>query len=442
MTEKVLDSLKKIGNYTKANFLLAVSGGVDSMVLLDVFKTLGVTFSIAHCNFQLRGKESDLDEELVVKIAKRHRVHCFCESFETQLYKQQKGISIQMAARDLRYSWFKELTSKHRFDFVVTAHHLDDNIETIFLNLVRGTGIKGIVGMNMLNQSTFRPMLDVSKEEILEYAKINNIEFRDDESNKTDGYKRNKIRNQILPLFQELNPNFIETMRNNISHLNDATDFYKKSIEEELNILLKIDSNKNICISITELLKSQTPKLLLFEFLNKYGFNTSQVDDLYTLISSDTPTGKHFFSNSYNLLVNRNEIIISTYKQMPADSILINNQDNFVTYANKLTLKKLPVSKIELNSNSDYAFLDADKVKFPLLLRKWKPGDKFVPLGMTGKKKVSDFLIDSKVSKFAKEKIYVLETNGRICWIIGQRIDDNFKITSETKNVLRLTVED
>ncbi len=441
MINKVTDSLNQLTDFKQCRFLLAVSGGVDSMVLLQIFNSLKLDFSVAHCNFNLRADESDLDEKLVRETCELIEVEYFVKQFETMGYKNEKGISTQMAARDLRYNWFAELVKEKKVDFIVTAHHLDDNIETVFLNLARGTGIRGISGMEISNGEIFRPMLKISKKEIVAYAVNHQIEYREDASNASNDYKRNKLRNQILPLFQELNPSFVETMGNNISQLREVNNFYKKSIGKELKNIVKNSINSNTKISTKSLMESTLPKLSLYEILSSYEFNSTQAEEVFLVLSNANSVGKEFISPSYRLIVDRNELIISPKKSEKEESILINNGEKFVTYSNKLSLKRLPVSSIELNSDSKNAFLDADKIKFPLLLRRWKKGDRFCPLGMVGKKKVSDFLIDEKISRIEKDEVFVLETNGNICWLVGYRIDDNYKITPNTKNVLKLTLK-
>ena len=422
------------------HFLIAVSGGVDSMVLLDLFCSMKLKISVAHCNFGLRGAHSDLDQQLVEKICAKHQIPCFVKQINLDSYKTEHQVSTQMAARELRYSWFSDLMSEGNGELLATAHHLDDSIETMFLNLSRGTGIEGLKGIRSLSNQVVRPLIHVSKEEIREYANENIVEFREDVSNSSNAYKRNKIRNEILPIFKEINPTFSKTMASNLSHISEALEFYNSVMEEKKKAICILE-NEVLQINIEQLIHSESNRLLLFEILKEFGFDRSQTDKLFALLRTEFSVGKEFFTASHRLLVDRAIIFVKEIEETKNETFILNNENKFVTFDLELTFNQIPIGEIDLLTESHIAFLDADKIKYPLYLRKWKEGDKFRPLGMLGKKKVSDFLIDKKLSRIEKEKTWVLLSEEKIFWIVGHRIDNSFKLTDSTKTVLKITFE-
>jgi tRNA(Ile)-lysidine synthase len=438
MLAKLKLSLSEIEDYQNKKFLLAVSGGVDSMVLLSLFSELGLNFSVAHCNFKLREIEADKDQKFVKQSAIDKKVQFYTINFDTLAYKKENKLSVQMAARDLRYNWFDEIKNTHGYNYIVTAHHLDDNVETVLLNLTRGTGINGIVGMKSISNFIFRPLLKISKQKIREFTDKNKVEFREDQSNLSNDYKRNKIRNQIMPLFQEMNPSFTETMGQNIEHFDSINSIYTKAVEKQLSDFMIKTKGECFFVNI-EKIKNQTQ--IFYEFLKRFNYNYSQVLQLNSSLVEGNGTGKYFYSSTHKLLIDRKELILSPNINTDEVTVTINKIDNVVTYPIQLTFNEVQKEKFELILDNSHAFLDADKLTYPLELRRWKKGDSFSPFGMVGKKKISDYLIDKKVSRIEKEKTYVLVSNDEIVWLIGQRISDNYKVSTTTNRVLNIILQ-
>ena len=438
MLEKTKLKLSNLYDYQSKNYLLAVSGGVDSMVLISVFQKLGLNFGVAHCNFQLREIEADLDTKLVEKTTSNLNKEFFKIYFETTKYAVENNISTQMAARDLRYSWFDKIATKNNYDYIVTAHHLNDQVETILLNLTRGTGIDGITGIKFLNKNIIRPLLSISKQEILAFAKKENIEYRNDKSNLSNKYKRNSIRNQVIPLLEELNPSFLKTMEKNIENFNSVAKVYTKSIEKELSNGLITTKNENFYIHLERLKNSSNPINLLYEFIKRYGFNYSDSEQIIKSISGNYKSGKLFYSTLHSILIDRKNLILSPIKETINNEFLISEEKKNVTFPVKLTLKKLKKEELEIVAHKKVAFFDYSILQFPLLIRKWKPGDYFYPFGGHGRKKLSDYFIDNKFSLLEKEKTYVLVSADEIIWVIGHRSSDKYKISSKTNQILKV----
>ena len=417
--------------------LLAVSGGVDSMVLLHLFEKSGFEYGIAHCNFKLRGDESDADEEFVKTQVLIHGVPAFFETFETKEYANIHGISIEMAARELRYEFFEKVRIENGFDFIATAHHQDDLIETFFLNLSRKTGIKGLTGIKEKAGTIIRPLLFAGRGEIENYATEHYIEFREDSSNSEVVFQRNFLRHKILPLFSELNPSFKKNILASIENLKDAEQVYSGFLQSDKKEVVSENKNETV-INIEGLRKTSFQKILLFEILSAFNFNATVVDEIFKSFS--TESGKQFFSKTHRAVKDRKELFIS----------LITNEDSKIFYIEKddielfeplnITIEKLRGENFKIIRNVKVACLDSDEIEFPLLIRKWKQGDYFQPLGMTGFKKVSDFFIDQKIPIHEKENIWILCSGKKIIWIMGQRIDNRFKITSKTTNVLKIEI--
>lgn len=440
MKEELQHNLKELNVSKNSKFILAVSGGVDSMVLLDIFHSARLNFVVAHCNFGLRGQDSERDQELVTGICEVKGITCFVKQIHLDQYKKTAGVSTQMAARDLRYSWFKELMALHHCDFLVTGHHLNDSIETALLNIARGTGIEGIKGIPMISNDLFRPLINTSKSELRKYAKVNQVLYREDKSNSSNDYKRNKMRNEVLPIFEEINPNFVGTMKNNLSHFREAFEFYKISMDAMI-ASISVTNEKGLSIRREELLQCNNSSLVLFEALKSFGFDRSQVNDILESISKGHFVGKEFFTQSYRLLIDRSLIFVQRIEEQKNEIITIKNQNKVETFGLELTFNQFPMGDFDLLTDSKFAFLDADKLTYPLELRKWQQGDRFRPFGMRGKKKVSDFLIDKKLSRIEKENTWVLLSNNQIFWVVGHRIDDSFKLTDSSKTVLKITFE-
>ncbi len=440
MKKEVKQQFAESGVSEDSQFLLAVSGGVDSMVLLDLFCTLKLNCVVAHCNFGLRGIDSDQDETLVNEVCSENGVQFYSKKISLDSYKKENHVSTQMAARELRYQWFGELMKELKCDYLVTAHHFDDSIETFLLNLSRGTGIEGLLGIKSLSQGVFRPLISSTKTEVRQYAKTHQVKYREDASNSSDAYKRNKIRNHVIPVLNELNTSFSQTMHSNLNNLKEVASFYNDSMNHLFQSLIsEKDGRMEICIE--KLIGQQHKELLLFEGLRKYGFDRSQTDQMIEVLEGKQPIGKQFFSPTHRLLLDRVSIFIEEISEQKNEIFVLNNQNKFVTSQVKLTFKQIPIDEVELLPNSHYAFLDSDKIEFPIVLRKWKEGDKFRPFGMRGKKKVSDFLIDKKLSRMQKENTWVLLSNNQIFWVVGHRIDDSFKLTDSSNTILKVTFE-
>jgi len=418
--------------------LLTVSGGPDSVVLCELFYRAKYNFGIAHCNFHLRGKESDEDEIFVRDLAKKYNVQFYVKHFNTKKYAKDNHISIEMAARDLRYNWFFELLKKEKYKYIATGHHLDDQIETFFINIIRGTGIAGLHGIISKQNNIIRPLLFAYRNDIEAFLKKNNIPFRTDSTNNSVKFMRNKFRNLILPQLYQINKNYKKTIINDIERLKDAEFIYKTKINEvKKNILIK--EGKNILIPIEKLKELNPLRTYLFEFLSSYNFNFSTVEDIISRL--DDISGKQFFSSSHRLIKDREYLIISELdKKSEANAIefFINENDLFINTPVSLKFKKLIYNKDFIISKDKFiACFDKDKLKFPLQIRKWEKGDYFYPFGMNKKKKLSDFFIDEKFSLLEKEKIWLLCSDNDIVWIIGKRIDNRFRIRNNTKNIFQ-----
>ena len=423
--------------------LLTVSGGIDSVVMCELFHKAGLKFGIAHCNFQLRGDESDGDENFVEELAEKYKVKFHSVSFDTSAFAKKNKLSIQVAARQLRYQWFEEIREQFDYKYLATAHHQNDSIETFFINLIRGTGIAGLHGILPKQNNIIRPLLFVTKEQIELFAKKNKLKHREDSSNASDKYVRNKIRHQLIPLLKELNPNIHQTIAEDIQRLSDTEKVYKKEIENKRSKIVK--KNKNtIRISIKEIQKLKPRVAYLFEFLRPMGFNSATIAEI--IISLDGISGKQFFSSTHRLIKDRDFLIIEpnetlnikkiSEKKKEANYFIKKSQKNLIAEKLKLNFKSIAKTiNYKLKTTNESASIDFDKLQFPLEIRKWEKGDTFYPLGMKGKKKLSDFFIDKKISIPEKENTLLLISKGKIVWVIGLRMDDRFKITDKTKKI-------
>jgi tRNA(Ile)-lysidine synthase len=426
--------------------LVAVSGGVDSMVLCHVLNKLNYKFSIAHFNFQLRGKESEEDEQFVTDYALKSGISFHKKRFNTEGYALENKIGTQEAARDLRYQWFEELTQLFDYQYIITAHHATDNIETVLFNFSNGTGLRGMKGILPKNKKIVRPLLWAKKSDITAFAKSEKIEYREDSSNSTEKYTRNYIRHKILPEFKNLNPNFENTASENIQRFKEAhdlLDFFienvKKDFAQTIDNQYFIDKNK--------LQTYPSVTTLLFEILRNYGFNNSQVQDILWKNDTSPKVGAKFYSADYELLIDRDFYILREKKVentegVHDDFLYINQNDALANIHNlSFTMRHSFESNIVLEKKENTAQFDFDTLSFPLKLRRWQLGDFFHPLGMKGKKqKLSDYFAHNKLSNFDKEKIWILETHkGEICWILGHRMDDRFKLKSDTKHCFSIS---
>ena len=424
--------------------LLAVSGGVDSVVMVQLFKDAGYNFGIAHVNFGLRGEESDGDEIFVKNLADQAGVPCYVKHFDTKKYASGLKISIQMAARDLRYAWFEELLNEHGYSYVATAHHLDDQAETFFINLLRGTGISGMHGILPKQGKIIRPLMFTTREKIISVATDLNLEWREDRSNKSRKYLRNKLRLDVLAELYKINPLFSYKLNESISHLRDVETIYNSHIAGVTADLVQ-HTPAGILISIDWVYDYEPHNTYLYELLKPYGFSYPVVKEIVR--SLDTFSGKIFYSPTHRLLRDRENFIIQPLADLNSDHF---NGEVFYLEKEILNIEHpvclcthqtdniidLPMGKASI------ACLDMDKLKFPLKLRKWEKGDWFMPLGLKGKKKLSDFFINQKLSLAEKEKTWLLLSGDDIVWVIGKRIDNRFRITPKTKKAFVISSVD
>lgn len=411
--------------------LLAVSGGIDSMVLCELFRNSGSNMSLAHCNFKLRQSESDADQAFVQNYAKTNKIQIFTSSFDTEAFAADHKLSIQMAARQLRYLWFNELSEAHHFDYILTAHHADDNLETFLINFSRGTGIDGLTGIPQQNGKIIRPLLAFSRSDIEQYATENNIQWREDSSNASDKYMRNKIRHELVPILKSLNPDFLQSFQATSNHLQQA-----QSMAEDAAVLVRkeivIEKEDKLIFKILDLKRLPNYQAYLYQWLKDFGFTAWS--DIYDLV--DAQSGKQVFSPDFVLLKDR-EILILTSKVASDSKAPYWIDENVETLKIPINLSFSKAGNIQ-DATNDCIFVDADKLEFPLQIRKWEQGDYFHPFGMAGKKKVSKFFKDEKIAVTDKSGLWILLSGNAIVWIIGKRMDDRFKITHTTKNILRI----
>jgi tRNA(Ile)-lysidine synthase len=421
--------------FTKQDALLvAVSGGVDSMVLCELLKQNGFIFSVVHCNFKLRGPDSNGDEQFVKEYCIQNKLPFFSRSFDTKVFAEKNKLSIQMAARDLRYAFFDELMTEKKFNYLLTAHHLNDNIETFFINLLRGAGMNGLKGINEKKGHKVRPLLPFTKDQIIAFAKQHKIAFRTDSSNSDDKYVRNYLRLNVLPKFKEINPRFEDTLKKELELFERYTNFITAHFQIEKNKVVEIQGD-GIRINISLLLKSEDPELLLFEILKDYQFNSGSISQI--LESTKGIPGKIFTSDQFELVKDREHLIIQKKTSDLISETIIEAGIEEVSKPVHLKFTKAEAFKNEMNTG--VAYLNADKLIYPLKIRTWQKGDKFKPLGMTGYKKLSDLFVDLKLDHFAKNKVLILENgNKEIIWVLNTRLDERYKITENTKQILRL----
>lgn len=420
--------------------LVALSGGADSVALLRVLLRLGYRCDAAHCNFHLRGEESNRDEEFCRTLCRQLGVALHITHFDTQAYARQKGISIEMAARDLRYAWFDELCCEHDYTRVAVAHHCDDSVETLLLNLVRGTGLAGLTGISSRNGRVVRPLLSVGREEIVAYLKVLDQEYVTDSTNLQDEFVRNKIRLQILPLLEKINPQVREKISATIDHLRGVKTIYEKSVQEAL---ARVSLNGGHALDIPALMAEVDPRTILFEWLHPYGFVSAQVDDVFRSLTGES--GRRFSNGVWELLKDRDILLLRSHQlegedkcrlsvhQVPAEVPLAQGS---ILVVNRFFLSP----DYQISRMANVATLDAAQVEFPLTIRPWQMGDKFAPFGMKGKKKlVSDLLTDLKLSRFEKEaQLIVADARGRILWVVGRRTDERARVTEQTKEIIEI----
>jgi tRNA(Ile)-lysidine synthase len=436
--------------------ILALSGGIDSMVLADLLLKTKVEFVAAHCNFHLRGEESDGDEKFVRDYAERNGIQCFVKHFETEKYAEKTGISIEMAARDLRYSWFEELRQQLNYDKIAVAHHADDQAETFFINLLRGAGLNGLKGMKPQNGVIIRPLLWVSREQIRRYAAENHIIWREDHTNAESVYLRNKIRNRLLPAFDELHPEARQGLYKSLEHLSAENELYRSLLKEKLAQIVEQGGDvqrfpysafldcfvpRNDAKRLSE---AKVPEpvegpgysfQLLFEWLRQYGFNTDQCRFIFEAM--ETGVGNKYYSPTHQLIIGRNELQLSEINPVEEVEVQIGvGEEEIVSPVHLCFSKWEKNADFVIDKSPNMAQLDFDKLKFPLTLRHWRHGDRFHPLGMKGSKLLSDFFVDQKFTDVQKKNVFLLvSAENEILWVVGYRIDDRFKVTNSTKTL-------
>jgi tRNA(Ile)-lysidine synthase len=436
MLEQFLNHIEQNDLCEKSDaILLAVSGGVDSMAMLYLFREAGFRIGVAHCNFQLRGKESEADEEFVREVCKELDVPFYSRRFETEAFAWENTLSIQMAARELRYAWFEELLVKNKYRCLATGHHFDDSMETILLNLTRGSATDGLAGIPIKNGNVIRPLLFASRKQIEKYAAMKGLVWREDLSNMTDDYQRNFIRHQVVPKLKELNPSLeltwqsgIEKIHGDLALLHHAFADWKKQFITE--------SVERITIQKIAFVSFARGGSLLWRYIKSFGFNFEQSKEIISSLYGQP--GKRFFSSSHLLVVDRDLLIITSIQHDWHEVLIEKGQLQSILGPWRLQMEI--VRELPELINEYEAYLEESMVTFPITWRKWKAGDSFVPLGMEHKKKLSDFFIDRKVSMADKELVTLLESDGKIVWVAGHRIDDRFKVTSKTTSIAKFTL--
>jgi len=427
----------KLSILKESKLIIAISGGIDSVVLAKLCQSLELNFALAHCNFNLRAEESDKDEAFVVAFAEQLEVEVFVQNFDTLAYADQNKCSIQMAARELRYDWFAELAQHLNYDYILTAHHADDNLETFLINFTRGTGLNGLTGIPMVNGNIVRPLLPFSRLQIETFTQKENITWREDASNASRKYLRNKLRHEVVPVLKQINPKLLNSFQNTLTNLSDTADIVRESLSAVLKkALVSKDENSNT-YRVSELKKLNNPKAYLFEIFKSYGF--TEWNDIVDLL--DAQSGKLIQSNSHRLIKHREYLILTGLKdsELSEVRILIREQD----YEVEIPSGTLIIQSIKYidSENDNVLYIDKEKVSFPLELRLWKEGDFFQPLGMNGKKKLSKYLKDEKFSLVEKEKTWLLTSNKNVVWVVGKRADDRFKVTKETHSILKIELK-
>ncbi len=420
--------------------LLAVSGGADSAVLCALCAAAGLKFAVAHCNFQLRGAESDRDETFVRSLGNKYKVQLFVKQFDTIAVSVHKKKGIEETARDLRYDWFAELLKTDpSFKFLLTAHHADDNTETVLMNFFRGTGIKGLRGIKPKNGNIVRPFLFASSTMIREYASTNNIAFVNDSTNENSDYTRNFFRNELIPQIEKVFPNVKRNIAANIERFADLEYAYKESMETaKLKLIQKKGNDTHI--PVLKLKKTKPLRSVIHEIISDYGFTAAQISETEKLLEADS--GKYILSATHRILKNRNWLIISplAFAVNETEFYLIEKSTAKISFSGGELNIQLAEKPAELDSGNNLVYIHAADLKYPLLLRKWKQGDYFYPLGMKKKKKISRFFSDQKLSLLQKENVWLIESDKKIVWIIGQRIDDRFRVTEGSSDILKLSL--
>lgn len=416
--------------------LLAVSGGMDSVVMAHLFKEAGYDCVIAHCNFQLRGEDSELDEGFVRSLADYLEIPVKIKCFDVKAEMKEHGISLQMAARDLRYQWFDELMTEYSLDRVATAHNQNDAVETFFLNLSRGSGIKGLKGISSRRGRIIRPLLFASRPRIESYQKSKKIEYREDSSNRETKYQRNKIRHDVLPVMEQINPGFMNAMEGNMERLGEVFDIYDQSIQQ-LSKELLIEKQGKITIAIEKLRALHPLKTWLYELFSPFGFTPMQCEGIEKIMNAGS--GRQSISTTHRLFMDRNQMILVPTVIPSFERFYLDDPEKPSSLPFPMDMEVLDRAELgSIPGDPNTACLDLDQTQFPLIIRRWMHGDYFFPLGMEQNKKLSDFFVDEKVPLPEKERIWIMASGKKIVWIIGYRIDHRFRITPSTQRVLSL----
>ncbi len=429
--------------FTKEDLLIiAVSGGVDSIVLTHLCHQFNYNIIIAHCNFQLRGEESEADQQFVEKFAQQTGLPIEIKVFDTQAYIEKNKLSIQEGARQLRYEWFHQLANQYEKEikgkvYILTAHHADDQIETLMMHFFRGTGLKGLTGIPEKNENIVRPLLPFWKSELISYAHESKIAYIEDRTNKASDYTRNYFRNEIIPMIEKVYPSVKGNLLDNIKRLNSVEALYNQTTQPILKRLIQ-KRGKDIYIPIQALFRYKN-EAIIYELIHPYGFTEGQIQEVIKLKDADSGSFIIAPQTHNRIIKHRSNFIIAPPQDSYTSIFTIDKEATVCHYPDgQLSWVKKDAAKTIITQNPDIAFLDAKQIQYPLILRKWKEGDYFYPLGMRKKKKIARFMIDQKLSKTEKENLWVLESDSKIIWVIGHRIDDRFKMTNKTKEVLQI----
>jgi tRNA(Ile)-lysidine synthase len=436
MLNQLQDHINSKLSYLKSSkLLIAISGGIDSVVLTHLCHKMGLNIALAHCNFNLRGKESDADEDFVLQLAEDLELEVFIESFETKSFAEDKNLSVQMAARELRYHWFSELSEQLNFDYILTAHHADDNLETFFINLSRGTGLDGLLGIPVLNKNIARPLLNFSRDDIENYAKEQKLEWREDSSNSSTKYLRNKLRHDVIPILKEINPQLLQNFSKTQVHLYDSKCIIDDKISDVFDSVITPIDDFTFSLNIKEIKKLSHAKAYMYELLKDFGF--SEWEDVFNLL--DAQSGKYIQTNSHRLIKDRDFLLLSEINSDSSESINSSETDKIV----ETPFGTLFIDEVDavLESQKTIIYVDKNLLKFPLTIRKWEQGDVFYPLGMAGKKKVSKYFKDKKFSLLDKENTWLLCSDEAIVWVINNRADNRFRVTDNTKTILKIEIK-
>lgn len=421
----------------KSKLLVAVSGGLDSMVLVYLCQKLDLNFSLAHCNYKLREIESNYDEDFIKSYAKTNSIELFTTSFDTNSYASLTKQSIQMAARKLRYEWFELLQEQHGFDFVLTAHHADDNLETFLINLSRGTGLEGLTGIPAINGSIIRPLLEFTRTEILDFATAKNLKWREDSSNKKVLYLRNNIRHSIIPLLKNINPSFMDSFNKSQKYLIESQSVLKDYILEIEDRVIASVAEDQISYDINKILTLNNPKAYMYLLLKPYGF--TDWNEIISLLQAQT--GKQIYSPSHRLIKNRNNLILCKINAQLEVNISIQNSDSLIKIPSYGINLHMDITNFLPVKSPESVILDVKTLNFPLTVRNWNEGDYFYPIGMKGKKKLSKFFKDNKLSIIDKENTLILCSNEQVVWVLGMRADNRFMSTEKTINFLNISIK-